>query len=126
MLAIPLLEEVYWFLGFLVFGFLIFGFLVSWLLVLWFLGLLVSKLFVFLISKFLGFLVSKFQSLKDSMIPYYQKSISRFQEEVDLISKIFKMLLNGSSGFSGAHHLQDFQHLDVRHSENNKNNIDRK
>ena len=84
------------FLGFLVSWFL--GSLVSWLLVPWFSG---SWFLGFLVSKFLGLLVSKFQSSKDSMIPYYQTSISCFLENIDPISKIFKQYLDGYSCFFG-------------------------
>ena len=68
------------------------GLLVSWLL-----GLLVSWLLGCLVSWFQGFLVSEFLGFRVSMIPYYQNSSSCFLE--DPISKIFKNLLYGSSGF---------------------------
>ena len=42
------------------------------------------------------------------MIPYYQNYISCFLEDIDPISKIFKNLLDGSSGFCGS---RLFQHL---------------
>ena len=112
-------EWVCWFLGFLVSKFL--GFLVAWFLGFLvskfigflaskFLGFKVSRLRSFLVSKFLGFKVSwllgfkvsKFQSFKVSMIPYYQNLISCFLKEIDPISKLFKNLLDGSSGFVGA------------------------
>ena len=54
MLGIPLLEQVSWFIGVLVFGLL-----VSWLLASWFRGFLVSKFLGLLVSKLLGVLVSK-------------------------------------------------------------------
>ena len=57
MLGIPLLEKVYWFLGFVV----------SWFLVLWFLGFK-DSCFVFLVSKFLGFKVSWFLGFEVSKI----------------------------------------------------------
>ena len=84
---------VYWFLGVFVSRFL--G---SWLLGFKFLGFLVSWFLGFnspglLVSTSLGFEVAKI----------YQTFISCFQEDIDLVSKIFKILLDGSSGFVGAH-----------------------
>ena len=61
-------------------------FLVSWFSVSWFLG--------FVVSWFLGSLVSKFQG--------FTKFPFRVFDEIDLISKLFKILLQGSSGFPGA------------------------
>ena len=58
------------------FGFLVLGFLVSCFLVYWFIGFKVSKI--------------------------YQISISCFLIDIDHISKLFKILLNGSAGFFGA------------------------
>ena len=60
-------------------------------LVSWFLGFFVSWL--------LGFFVSKFRGFKASKI--YQIAISCFLEYIDPISKTFKNLLDGSSGFVG-------------------------
>ena len=84
-LGIPLLEKVFWLLGFLV---SCVSFLVSFLS---FLG--------FLVSKSLGFLASTFQSFQDSIIPYYKFSISCSLIDIDLTSKNFKISLDGSSGF---------------------------
>ena len=90
------------FLGFLVscsfwlpvfFFFLVVGFLVSKMFGFWnskITGLLVPKSLGFLVSEFQIFEVSKFQCLKDSMVPYYQKIISCFLEDLDLIFEIFK------------------------------------
>ena len=110
MLWIPLLESV------LVPWFVLSRFivcLVSWFLVLffWFVGFLVSKIIGVLVSKFLGFLVSKnlrllaskFLGFKDSMI-YITNLI-----DIGLISKIFKMLFDGSAGFFGARLFQNRQ-----------------
>ena len=67
-----------------------------------------SKLIGFNVSKFLGlnrfwllgFLVSRCLGFKVSKI--YQIPISCFLEDIDLVSKIFKTLLDRSSGFFGA------------------------
>ena len=85
-LEIPLLEKVYWFLGFLV-----------------------PKIIGFLFQRFLGFLVSNFQSFKDSMSPYYPLSISCVLEDLDLTSKSFKTVSDGSSGLFGAHRFEQCQ-----------------
>ena len=52
----------------------------------WFLGLFFLD---FKVSWLLGFKVSWFQDVKDSIIAYYQISISCFQENIDPIFKIF-------------------------------------
>ena len=121
MLGIPLLEK---FLGFLVLkflGFLVFGFSISKFHSFkdsWFLGFLVSKFQSFLVSKFLGFLVSKFLKLQGFknpecfpkiLVPYCQKSIPCFLIDIDRISKIFKIPLDGSSGCFAASLLQHRQ-----------------
>ena len=85
MLGIPLLERNI-------------GFLVSWVL-----GFLVSKCSGFLVSKFLGFkfigsAASTFRGFKVSKI--YQNIISCFQEDIGLVSKIFEISLDISSGLS--------------------------
>ena len=67
-----LLEEVYWFLGFLVFGVLVVGFLVSE-----FLG--------FKVSWFLGFEVSKLQRFTKFQFPQFRF----FLEDIAPIFKIF-------------------------------------
>ena len=71
------------------------------------LGKCVSGFLRVMVSWFLGFLVSKFLIVKDSkipscfrkiLVPYYRISISFFLVDIGLISKIFKILLDGSSG----------------------------
>ena len=81
---------VSWFLGFRFLGFLLFGLLVSWLLVPWFGCFLVSKC------------QKAFNCFLKILVPYYQTHISCFWEDIDLISKNFKIVLDGSSGFFGA------------------------
>ena len=66
----------------------------------------------FLVSKFPGFLVSEIIGFKVSKL--YQNSISCSLEDIDPVSKIFKNVLNGSSGFFGARLVQVFLILDVR------------
>ena len=83
--------------------------MVSGFLDFWFLGVLVSSFLGFLVSKNHGFLVSKLHRINDSITPYYQLSISCFLMDIDLTSKTFKMLLNGSSGFVGGRLFQHFQ-----------------
>ena len=80
------------------------GFLVSW-----FLG--------FLVSKFLGFLFSKLSKFQRSNIPYYQISISCFLIGIDFISKIFKILLDGSSGFSAPVFSHTFHFFEIHNFE---------
>ena len=82
------------------------GFLVSWFLVSWFESFLVSWLLVswnlgFKDSWFLGFEDCWFLDFKVSRI--YQIPISCFLLDIGRISEIFEILLNGSSGFFGAH-----------------------
>ena len=66
---------------------------------LWFLG--------FLVSEFLGFLVSKIQP-SFNVFKRYLVHITQFPFhvvfliDIDLISKIFKILLNGTSGIPNA------------------------
>ena len=97
-----LLEQVYWrFLGFLFFGFLAFGFLVV--------GFLVSRFLGLSVSKFFGFLVSWFQTFEVSMIQYYRNSISCFLEDIDFISKMSNISLDGSSIIFGTRILRYFQ-----------------
>ena len=65
--------------------------MVSWFLgfkVSWFIGLLISW---FLVSWFQSFLASKFQSFKD-----LQNSHFVFSIDIAFISKVFKILLDGS------------------------------
>ena len=100
------------------------GFLVSWfvgLLVYWMLGFLafcflVSNILRFSVSWFpgfnrsslLGFTVSKFQGFKNPLmffrilVAYDQIAISCLLIHIDLISNIFKILLDESSGLFGA------------------------
>ena len=68
----------------------------------------VSRFQSFLVSRFQSFLVLKSQSFKDAKtsnilwkisIPYYQISMSCFLADTDPIFKIFKNLLDGSSGW---------------------------
>ena len=61
----------------------------------------------FLGFEFLGFLVSWPLGFKVSKT--YQIAISCFLEDIDLISNIFKTLLDGSPGFVGARLVQHFQ-----------------
>ena len=82
-----------------------YGFLAAWFLgflVLWFLTFLVSWFLGFKVFWFQSFLVSKFLGFKVSLIPYYHNSISRFLEDIDPESKMFKNLLDRSSGFFGS------------------------
>ena len=132
----PYLKQVCWFIGFLICGFWFMGclvlkclgFLVSWflgLLLSWCLGFLVSwclsflvsivlasKLLCFLVSKFLGLKVWKFQHLFNfslgDIVPYYQISISCFQEYVGSVSEIFKNWLDESTGLFGPRLFQHF------------------
>ena len=86
-------------LGFLVFGFLFFGFLVYWFLcfgVLW-----------FLVFRPFGFKVSRM----------YQTSISCFSIDIELISAICKIILDGSSGLSGARLFATYQKSDFHNFE---------
>ena len=86
-------------------GFL--SFLVAWFLafsVCCFVGVLLC---CFLFFGGSWFLLSWFQSSKVSKI--YQVAISCFFIDSDFISKIFKILLSGSSGFVGAHLFQNRQ-----------------
>ena len=76
------------FLGFLVSWSLTFGFLVSWCVVVG-----------FLVSWFRGFLVSK----------KYQLYMSCFLEDIDLVSKIFKICSDGSSSLFGARLFENCQ-----------------
>ena len=78
----------------------------------WLLGFLVSKFLCFRVSSFLVSwcqMVSKFLGFKVSKI--YQMLISCFQEKIGPISKIFKILLDGSTGFVGARLFEYCQHL---------------
>ena len=86
---------VSWFLVFLVSWFA-----ASWFLASWFLGSLVSNFLGFKASWFLGFKISKFQRFNDPMLP---NSHLMFLVNIDLISKILKILLNGSSGLFVPH-----------------------
>ena len=86
-------------LGLRLLGFLVVGLLVSWLLVSW----------------FETFLVSWLQSFKKSVAVFKRdwhhitKLPFHVLEEIDLISKIFKILVDGSSGFVGACRFEHFQ-----------------
>ena len=100
------------------------GFVVSWLSVSCFLvsrllGFLASCFQRFLITRLLGFNNSWFIGFKVSEI--YQISILCFLGDIDPISKIFKMLFDGSSRCFGARLLKiatiwDFQHFEVKHA----------
>ena len=86
---------VFWFHCFIVLRFCgFYGFAV-----LWFSGFIVLWFYGFIVLWFYGFLVSK-----------YQIYISCFQEDIDLISTIFKILLNESSGCLGARLFHNCQH----------------
>ena len=77
----------------------------------WFLGFLVSKFLVFvgfLVSKFLGFKISKLQRFTKCPFTLF------FFEDIDPISKIFKMVLDVSSGIVGVRLRPSHQHADVR------------
>ena len=106
--------------GFVVSWFLVSWFVVSWFigfLVSWSLGFLVSWLFVFLgFFVGFGFLVSWFQRFKASfnVIRRYFVNITNFPFyvfliDIDLMSKIFCILLHGSSSFLGERLSQHFQ-----------------
>ena len=56
-------------------------------------GFLVAKILGFLVSWFLGFLVSKFQR-------FTKKHMSCFLDDIDLISKIFKVYQTDRRDFS--------------------------
>ena len=85
--------------GFLAYCLLLSWFLVSWFLGLWFLGFLVFGFLVF------GFLVSKFQSFNDPILPSFHFMCLI---DMDLISKMFKNLLDSYSGLLG---VRLFQHV---------------
>ena len=80
---------VSWVLVSCFFGLLAFGFLVSWFFVPWFKR-----------SCFLGF-KNPPMFFKRS-VPYYQFPISCFLTDIDVISKISRILSDGSSSFIGA------------------------
>ena len=71
----------------------------------WILGFLVSKFIGFRVCRFLGLLVSWFNSFNELFDP---DSLSYSLGDIDLISKIFRNLLNGSSGVAGARFLLAF------------------
>ena len=75
------------------------GFFVSWHLVYWFcfFRFVASWFQSFLVSWFLNFKVSRFN---DPILTDYH---IMFLMDIDFISKVFKSLLDGSSGFVGAH-----------------------
>ena len=60
--------------------------------VVWLCGFIVVCFQCFMVLRFYGFFVSKIDQI----------SISCFLEDIGLISKIFKILLDGSSSFFGA------------------------
>ena len=64
---------------------------------------MVSWFYAFMIFWFYGVMVTK----------CYHMSISCFREDIDPMSKIFKILLNGSSGLFGACLFQHSQNIDV-------------
>ena len=71
-------------------GFMVLGFLVLWFYDVWFYGCSLCN-YVFMVLWFYSFVVSWFQK--------YQICISCFQVDIDPMSKIFKMMLDGSSTF---------------------------
>ena len=86
--------------------------LVSWFLGVWFLGFKVSW---FLLCLFHSFLVSEFQNFKD--LPSFH-FISCFLGDIDLISKVFKILVDGLlvfffTVFSNMLYTLDFPNSDV-------------
>ena len=111
MLGIPLLEYNK---GFLVSWFSVFGFMVSWLygfLVLWFCGFIVLWFYSCMVLWLYGYMALWFCGLTARCFygfivflvsTTYQIVIARFQEDVDPISKIFKISFHGSSRFVGA------------------------
>ena len=88
-----------WLLGFLVAWFL--GFLVSWCLVSWFLGLVMSW----------------FQSFKDSEVPLM------FLIDIDFISKVFEIDLDGSPSFSAPAFSKVVKQKEFQHFEIYNNNM---
>ena len=85
-----------------------------------FLGLLVFGL---LVVRLLGFLVLKSPlNIFKRYVTYAQMSNSCFFIEIDLISRILKMSLDGSSGFFGAR-LFEFCHLSFQSFEIHKKHI---
>ena len=85
---------------------------VSWFLDFWFLGFKDPWFLIFRVSRFLGFKHSKNPSmiLNDiwSILPIFH---FMFLIDIDLISKIIKILLDGPSGFSGARLFGNCQHV---------------
>ena len=82
--------QVSWFLGFRFIVFLFPAFLVPWFKLFW----------------LLGFTISQFRRFND---PIFRNFNFIFLIDIDLISKIFKTLLDGSSGLFGARLFQYFQ-----------------
>ena len=67
----------------------------------------IKKLLVLLVSWLLGFKISfMFLCFQKRFVTWHQVSISCFLMDIDLISKILKILLDGPSGFFGAHLFQ--------------------
>ena len=97
----------------------------------WFLGFSVSQCLGSLVAWFLGFGVSKFLSFIDSKNCnvfkrdwfHIAKIVFHIFIDIDLISKIFKILLDGSSGFVGARLFQKCQRLGFPNFEIYKNTL---
>ena len=81
---------VLWFCGLWFYGLMVLWF--HGVIVLWLYGCMISWFYSFIVLWLYGFLVSKM----------CQVSIPCFQEDIGPVSKFFKILLEGSSSFSGA------------------------
>ena len=88
---------VVWFYGFMVLW--SHGFMVLWFMVLWFYGVVVLWLYGFVELLFSGCMVLWFCWFL-VLWSQFTKHLLCFQEDVDPISKILKMLLDGPSWFS--------------------------
>ena len=121
---------VSWFLGFWFLGFLVswlLGFLVYWclgVLVLWFCGFMVYGFMVlwfcfFVILWFYGFIVLWFCDFM--VFKNYKISIPCVQEGIHPISKVSKILLDGSSGFAAPAFSQIDKHIGFPTFQNYKN-----
>ena len=85
-----------------------YGFMVLWFygcVVLWFQGFMVLWFYAFMVLWFCSFMFLWFYEFVVLWLLGFESlpiSISCFQEIIDPISKIFKILVNGSPGFFGA------------------------
>ena len=61
------------------------------------------------VSMIQSFLVSKCQRFNDPILPNF--NFAFLLTDIDLISKLAKVLVHGSSGFGGARFFQSFQNL---------------